>query len=74
MKKLMMVLVVMMVVVSCEKISTTDSLDSFNWSVSSPGGKFTLRLIKFNKHDYVVMDGLNQGGICHAESCPCNNK
>ncbi len=43
-------------------------------SLGNTGGTFTVRLVKFQGHDYVVMDGFKQGGICHSESCECKNK
>jgi C4-type Zn-finger protein len=76
MKKLMMILVVMMVVTSCDNISTkkSDSTSKYIKSVSNTGGSITLRLTQFQGHDYVVMDGYKQGGICHSEACKCKNK
>ena len=40
----------------------------------STGTSISLVIVKLKGHDYVVMDGYKQGGICHAESCPCKSK
>jgi hypothetical protein len=30
-----------------------------------------IKVVKVRGHEYVIMDGAHQGGICHAESCSC---
>lgn len=76
MKKLTLVLVVGLLAVSCDaiSISKTAAPGKYLKSVSNTGGSIALRLIKLQGHDYVVMDGHQQGGICHAESCPCKGR
>jgi uncharacterized lipoprotein YajG len=38
------------------------------------GTSMSLIIVKLKGHDYVIMDGYKQGGICHAESCLCRSK
>jgi uncharacterized lipoprotein YajG len=38
------------------------------------GTSMSLIIVNLKGHEYVVMDGYKQGGICHAESCPCRSK
>jgi hypothetical protein len=38
------------------------------------GTSMSLIIVNLKGHEYVVMDGYKQGGICHAESCPCKSK
>ena len=73
MKKLALVFMIALVFTSCEDQAPVSDSKGFK-SVSTTGGTFTLRLTQFEGHTYVVMDGYNQGGICHAESCPCKSK
>ena len=49
-----MVLVVMIVIVSCEKTSTTNSDPTSKYF-----GSYTLRLVKFNKHDKSIIKFYN---------------
>lgn len=37
-------------------------------------GDIDIRIVKVQSHDYIVLDGYKQGGICHSESCPCKSK
>jgi hypothetical protein len=76
MKKLALVFVVALGFTSCDNISVVAPNPDQKEikSLGNTGGTITLRLIKFQGHDYVVMDGYKQGGICHSESCPCKNK
>lgn len=76
MKNLVLVFVVGLLGVSCNTISTTKPTTPSKSlkSVSNTGSSFTLRLVKFQGHDYIVMDGYKQGGMCHSEACKCKNK
>jgi len=75
MKKLALVFVVALGFTSCDNVSVVaPSPDHKEIESASHTGTFTIQLVKFQGHDYVVMDGYNQGGICHSESCPCKNK
>jgi competence protein ComGC len=76
MKKFMMILVVIMVVITVIILILKNQIQQVNSikSVSNTGGSIALRLTQFQGHDYIVMDGYKQGGICHSESCPCKNK
>jgi hypothetical protein len=77
MKKLALVFVVALGFTSCDNIITDARTSPDRKEIKSlggAGGSIKLRLIKFQGHDYVVMDGYKQGGICHSESCPCKNK
>jgi hypothetical protein len=76
MKKLALVFVVALGFTSCDNISVVAPNPDQKEikSLGHTGGTITLRLIKFQGHNYVVMDGYKLGGICHSESCPCKNK
>ena len=65
MKKLALVLVLGVALVGCE-IQKSDI-----HHVS--GGN--IRIFEFEGHEYLSFDGNSyNGGICHAESCPCKSK
>jgi len=74
MKKLALVLALGVALVSCGvKSNKPDSLVSIQ-SQSNAGGDMNFIIIEVKGHEYIVFDGYKQGGICHAESCPCKSK
>jgi hypothetical protein len=34
----------------------------------------TVKVVEIKGHDYIIYDGYESGGICHAESCACKSK
>jgi hypothetical protein len=69
MKKLALALALGVVLVSCnggkEVNSEVTILSNHN------GTDIDIKVIEIRGHEYVILDGNKQGGICHAESCAC---
>ena len=38
------------------------------------GSADEIYIVEVEGHKYVIYDGCNQGGIIHAESCPCKER
>jgi hypothetical protein len=77
MKKLALVFVVALGFTSCDNVSVVAPSPNQK-EIESASRTYTntiaLQMVKFQGHDYVVMEGYNKGCICHSESCPCKNK
>ena len=73
MKKLALVLALGSLASCGVKSNKPDSLVSIQ-SQSNAGGDMNFIIIEVKGHEYIVFDGYKQGGICHAESCPCKSK
>ena len=75
MKKLALALGVAVALVSCNEnrgIAVKPKLTI--QTNQGPAYDIELKIIKLQGHEYIVMDGYKQGGICHSESCPCKSK
>lgn len=76
MKKLVLLLG-LVALASCDNVSVVaPSPDQKEIEIAkrTSMNSFTVQKVEFQGHDYVVMDGYNQGGICHSESCACKSK
>ena len=74
MKKLLVIAIAAVSLAGCMKAERAESADqawtSHGYAV---GGTVVTKVVEIEGHRYVIMSGLKQGGIIHAESCPCRN-
>jgi hypothetical protein len=70
MKKLALVLVVALSITSCGK----DKPDVQSTADLRIDTDESIKVTKFQGHDYIIYDVYESGGICHSESCPCKSK
>jgi hypothetical protein len=74
MKKLALVFGVAVALASCSTNNIPEVKPEITVQAQMAGTSISLIIVKLKGHEYVVMDGYKQGGICHAESCPCKSK
>jgi hypothetical protein len=72
MKKLALALGVAVVLVSCSEGKEVNSETTLQSEHNA--SDIDIKVIEIRGHEYVILDGYKQGGICHAESCPCKSK
>lgn len=66
-KKIYLLLLTLPLLVGCE-------VDGGKESKKMVSSADEIYIVEVEGHKYVIYDGYNQGGIVHAESCPCKKK
>ena len=64
-KKIYLLLFALLLIVGCE------SMGEGKENGMIVGSTDEIYIVEIEGHKYVIYDGYRQGGIVHAESCPC---
>ena len=67
-KKIYLLLLALPFIVGCE------SLGEGKENGKIVGSADEIYIVEIEGHKYVIYDGYKQGGIVHAESCPCKER
>lgn len=67
-KKIYLLLLTLPLLVGCESLSEGKE------DRKIVGTSDEIYIVEVEGHKYVIYDGCYQGGIVHAESCPCKKK
>lgn len=67
-EKIYLLLFALPLIVGCESLSE-GKVDR-----KIVGSTDEIYIVEVEGHKYVIYDGYNQGGIIHAESCPCKER
>ena len=74
MKKVLVAVVLGVALVGCEIDTKAGPSSETSFRSAQNAGDIDIRIVKVQGHDYIVLDGYKQGGICHSESCPCKSE
>ena len=67
-EKIYLLLFTLLLIVGCE------TSDNGKENGKIVGSTDEIYIMEVEGHKYVIYDGYNQGGIIHAESCPCKER
>lgn len=67
-KTIMLILCILILIVGCDEQKESNERKENRVSASSMEEIYT---VMCDGHKYVIYDGINKGGIVHAESCEC---